>query len=498
MLQRQPHEKDPKLAEIADLCKRDLKFLCAQFFGWDLWDGVHDDVEYMLRKPSQRKAIVLPRDHSKSTFVTVAYSIQSILKNPNIRILIANQVWDGSRAFLYQIKTQLEQSQLKYLFGDFVSGFWNADKIVVRQRTKALKDATVATTGVESESTGGRYDLIIADDLMGEQNCQTPEQRAKVKKYRRSLVNLLEPDGVMIDCATRWHLDDPIADILEKEKRYYDIMIRSVVENGKLIYPLKFSKKFDHVTKNFIADPKGNSLDYVEYLKKTKPADEFQSQFMNNPISSENQVFKEDMFRYWNRRPDGLYTAMAVDLAVSLNKDADYTALIVCGMDKDWNIYVLDYLRGHWTQSEVINNIFDFQSRWKPHALGMEVNGFQRTYKTAVEAEQRQRKQYFGVEEIRTGPERSKESRIKSLEPFYRQGKVYHASWMKGKDIETELLTFPKGKTVDVIDAESMTLPFLSPGVGESPQAIPEGTWESAVKKVKDRDHRYGGFFHYG
>ena len=155
---------------IKDLCRRDLKFLCGQFFKWDLWDAVHDDMEVILRKPSQRKALVLPRDHSKSTFITVGWTIQNILKNPNIRILIANEVWDNSRKLLRQIKDQLEKSDLKHLFGDFSSNVWNADGIIVKQRWKAQKDYTVGTTGTEAESTGGRYDLIINDDLMGLQN----------------------------------------------------------------------------------------------------------------------------------------------------------------------------------------------------------------------------------------------------------------------------------------------------------------------------------------
>ena len=127
----EPYKQDEKLAEIADLCRKDLKFLCTQFLGYKDWDLVHDDVELLLRKPSRKKALLLPRGHLKSTLVTVAYSIQQIIKNPNVRILIANQVWDMSRAFMREIKAQLEGSQLKYLFGEFTSPKWNEDLLVV-------------------------------------------------------------------------------------------------------------------------------------------------------------------------------------------------------------------------------------------------------------------------------------------------------------------------------------------------------------------------------
>lgn len=500
--------------------------------------GVHDEVEILLRKPSKKKALLLPRGHLKSTLVTVGYSIQRILQNPNVRILIANQVWDMSRRFLSEIKGQLEGSQLKYIFGEFQSARWNSDDIIVRQRNRPIKEPTILTTGVEAETTGGHFDVIFLDDLTGVQNSQTPEQREKTKRFRRSMVNLLDPGGTLVEIGTRWHLDDTFADILEKEHKYYDVLVKKVIDDqGKIIFPQKFSKRFNPKTRSWSADydiidkdgmfagqvsaadagealmlaekrfpDKGysvkwnsdpNCMDYIDYLKASMPIDEFMSQYMNDPISSENQVFKQDMFQYWTKRPEGLYVGMGVDLAISQRTEADYTALMVLGMDKDWNLYVLDFLRGHWTPTEIVNNIFDMQSRWKPHALGMETNGFQRTLKMAVEEEMRRRKQYFGIDEIRNGPEKSKESRIKSLEPFYRRKGVFHAAWMKGKDFETELLTFPKGRHDDIIDAMAMTLPMLSPGIGVSKEEIPQGSFAWIQREAIRWNGRYSNYLNF-
>lgn len=534
MRQRFPYEEDPKLAEVAEMCKRSLHFLCHQFLGYTLWDEVHDDLEVMLKRPAQRKCIVLPRDHSKSTFVTIAWTIQQILKNPNIRVLIANGVWDTSRRFLSEIKAQLENSQLKYVFGDFVSVRWNADDIIVRQRTRPRAAPTISTTGVEAESTGSRADLIIADDLMGEQNYKTPEQREKVKRYRRSLVNLLEPGGIMVDLMTRWHLDDTFTDIVEKEREYYDVMVRKVVEDGKIIYPKKFSRRFDKKTKSFVASydivaPDGyimekilapdhkaaeiiaqdkhgeevkvqwnddpNLHDYVDYLRKSKPPDEFASQYLNEPVSLETQVFKPETFKYWHEKPERLYIAMGCDLAISQLAGSDYTALVVMGMDAKRRLFVLDYLRGKWGPHDTVKNIFDMQAKWNPVVVGMEVNGFQRTYKLAVEEEMRRRNRYFAVAEVKNGPDKSKEWRIKKLEPFYRNGMVYHAAWMKGKDMETELMTFPKGRNDDIIDAEAMAIDYLAPGDSAPAQEAPSGSFEAVVNEARRNNGTGKGYF---
>ena len=379
-----------------------------------------------------------------------------------------------------------------------MSAKWNEDMIIVAQRTKALKEPTILTTGVEAETTGGHFDVIIMDDLTGLQNSQTPEQREKTKRFRRSMINLLEPGGLLIEIGTRWHLDDTFSVIFENELKYYDTMVRTVVENGKVIFPRHFAKKFDPVRKDWtlVADPK--CMDYVEHLKESMPLDEFSAQYMNDPISSEFQMFKPEMFQYWNQKPEGLYVGMAVDLAISEERQADRTAIVVMGMDSKWKPYILDYLVGRWKPQDIVNNVFDMRNRWKPYVVGMEVNGFQRTLKLACEEEMRRRRDYFPIDEIKTGPEKSKESRIKSLEPFYRAGAVSHAAWMKGKDMEIELQTFPKGKHDDIIDAMSMCLPLMHPGTEQQQKGIDDGSWEWWFRKAQDQNMSFKGFFNHG
>lgn len=485
--------------QIRELCKKSLYFLCTQFLGYKDWQvgGVHDDVEKLLRRPSKKKAILLPRGHQKTSLITIAFTIQNILRNPDIRVLIGNGVWDISRKFLDEIKAQLESSQLKYLFGEFVSARWNADEIIVKGRKKALKEPTILTTGVEAETTGGHFDLIILDDLTGLQNSMTSDQRAKTKRFRRSMVNLLEPGGTLIEVMTRWHLDDTFSEIEERESRYYDIMVRQVVEDGKLIFPLKFSKKFDPKRKDWMDMNDPTCLDYIDHLKESMPLDEYSAQYLNRPFSSENQLFKPEMFKYWSQRPDDLFLGMAVDLAISEARDADETAITVCGMDSKWKLYILDYLKGKWRPSEVVNNIFEMRNKWRPMRIGMEINGFQKTLKLACEDEMRNRQTYFHIEGIQTGPERSKAERIKTLEPFYRNGNVFHAQWMKGKDMEIQLQTFPKGKRDDIIDSVSMVLPLLGPGSTSKAESEKEWTWDWCLKKAQENNHKYRGFFEY-
>lgn len=480
--------------EVKEACKKSLHFLCTQFLKYQDWDLVHDDTEKFLARPSMKKALLLPRDHLKTSMVTIGKSIQYILNNPNIRILIANQIWDFSRKILSEIKGHFEdKSDLPKLFGNFISNHWTADSVIIKQRTRSLKEPTIMTTGVEAENTGGHYDIIFLDDLMGHQNCQTPEQREKAKRFRRSMIALLEPGGQIIDIGTRWHNDDTFSEIFEKEMDYYDVMVRQIVENGKLIFPKKFNKQFDPVKKNWM-HVDYPCLDYVTHLKKSMTTAEFSAQYMNQPVDEENQLFKPGYFKTYDHRPERLFVSMTIDPAISQKNAADYFAINVSGMDENYRIYVLDTIKGHWRVSESIDNIFTTYQKWHPSVIGLETVAYQKALKSWLEEKMREHGIFFPITELRRSTNQTKEFRIEALEPFYRDGMIYHAPWMKS--LEEELLQFPKGKHDDEIDALASQLELLMPGDSQAADGVPVGSWEEAYQNARKSNQPWRDFFH--
>jgi predicted phage terminase large subunit-like protein len=481
------------LDQVRDACKNSLYFLCKEILGYKDWDIVHDDMEKFINRKSRRKLMLIPRGHLKTAMITKGFAIQSVLRNPDVRILIANQVWDKSREMLYEIKQMLtDKSDLPKIFGPFVSERWREDDIVVSQRMKALAAPTIGTSGVEAELTSSHYDIIILDDLQGEKNFQTPEQREKVKRYYRSMIDLIEPGGLIVVIGTRWHLDDLYQYIIDTEADYYDITVRRVVEDGKTIFPKKFNKKFDAKTKDWQFVPY-TCLDYIEYLKK-RPSEEFASQYLNDPIDAENQIFKKEYFKAYDSRPPHLFVSMTIDPAISEKNSADYFAINVSGMDENYRIYVLDTIKGHWKVAESIDNIFTTYNKWRPSVVGLETIAYQKALKSWLEEKMRERGTYFPITELKRNTNESKEFRIKALEPFYRDGLIFHAPWMKS--LEEELLSFPRGKHDDEIDALASQLQLLVPGDCEAIDGIPVGSWEEAYQMATKQRAGLKDFFH--
>lgn len=472
------------LEELQFACRSSLHFLSTVILGYTDWDALHDDIEKFLIKPSAKKLLLVPRGHLKTSIVTKAFPIKCLLNDFNARILIANQVWDRARDMLQEIKGFLtNKSELPKIFGEFVSDRWREDGVVIRQRTKSLSAPSIGTTGVEAEQTSAHYDVILLDDIVGKENYKTPEQRAKTLEFYRSTLSLLEPAGMLIVVGTRWHMDDIYGHILDEEPESFDIMVRQVIEHGKIIFPKKFSL---HMTpeKRWIPSTT-QCMDYIRELKKSQ-GPMFYGQYMNNPVHEENQKFKRGYFQYWDKRPERLSVGMAVDFAIGQSKESDYTAIVVGAFNEYKDLFLLDYIRGHWHASQIIENIITMYQKWKPDYVGAEKDIVQRTLAQGLDVALIRAGAYISVQELAHGPDKKKEFRIEALEPFYRNKKVYHANWMKQGALEDELVAFPRAKHDDLIDAQASLLEILPAGddlVFE--KEVKPGTMAAVIQEIE-------------
>lgn len=439
--------------------KYDLKFLSKVAFKYADWSKnpeLHQSISRHIRRSSKFKLFLLPRDHLKSSIVTKAGSVLRMLQNPNIRVLIANNTWDNARKFLRSIQAHLVRGQLlPNYFGQFDGGHWNQDEMTIKQRTTILDAPTIATTGLEKEQTSQHYDLIIADDLVARENVQTPEQRNKVKDYINSLMALLEPNGELWVVGTRWSQDDAYGDLIEEG--IWDVLKRSCYTDEARTAPL-FAEKF--------------TLEKLAFLRNKLGPTLFSCWYLNNPISQEAADFKKEWIRFYepgSPHPATLY--LAIDPAHSLSRDADYSAFVVAGMFSDRKIRVVDYVRKRVVPSDLVDIVFDLVKKWGLHRVGIETFAFQKTLKYEIERKQRETRLFFRIDELgrrnsggKGEPFLSKEARIRGLQPLIEQGLIEFRKDMH--DLVDELLSFPRGKYDDLIDALSYIPEKLIPSSG--------------------------------
>jgi len=179
------------LLTLNNYSKGDLFFLTKVILGYpDLKKETHLEVcRFFENETIKRKISLLPRGSFKTTIGTIANSIQRILRNPDIRILIFSETYNQAKKFLSEIKKQLERNEkLIALYGEFKTDpGWREEEITIKQRKGIFKEPTIMTGGVDVVRVGFHYNLIIIDDPHSQKNIATRDQLEKVKDTFRLL-----------------------------------------------------------------------------------------------------------------------------------------------------------------------------------------------------------------------------------------------------------------------------------------------------------------------
>jgi predicted phage terminase large subunit-like protein len=440
----------------------------------------HEEMcRFVDKNPKRFKLILVPRGHLKSSLVTIGKSIQWMYQDPSVRILIANATYRMATTFVGQIQRHLKFNQkLLERFGDIARNpvNWTSDMITLEAAKEAhgKKEATLTGFGMGGNLVSQHYDKIILDDIVNRDSVNTREQIEKSILFLKDILDLLEPGGELIILGTRWHDQDLYGWIMDKENDIlgsFDIYLRPAFTgnlrdhtNFHALWPDKFSRSI------------------LEKLYREKGPYEFSSQYLNNPVPDDDAVFRRTWFHYYDPtelRGRPLNKFMAIDPAISLEKEADYTAIVTLGVDYFHNWYVLDIFRDRITPHELIEHLYVLYERWHPIEIAIENVAFQKVLQYSLNEEGRKRKKYLPIVEVKP-EQRTKDERVRGLQPLYANGVILHHKDLVYNDyLEDELTRFPRGQHDDIIDALSymkdiVSAPRRSSSNYESSDRIPK------------------------
>jgi len=426
--------------------------------------------KFIMDEKKNKKLVLIPRGHLKSTLVTVGYALMRIAEDPSVRILIANATYDMSTAFLNHIKKHLRDNEVfKDLYGDLSHNpdRWSENMIAVgKKRTFGRREATVTTYGIGGNLVSQHYDLIIMDDVVNRDFVNTAEQIEKTILFYKDALDLLEPNGKMIIIGTRWADSDLYGWIMDRtnsEQVYksFDVMVRQAFKGDldteqdlDLLWPGKFTRKI------------------LQNLRTEKGPYEFGAQYMNDPVPSDAAKFKpswmktvlEDELKV---REITYYTM--VDPAIGQLKTSDNTAIVTIGVDQWNNWFIVNIIWGKMLPNETINMIFANWEHYQPRKIGIEMTAYQKSLQYALVDEMRRRNIYIPIVELKA--DRSKAERIEGLVPRYANGSIYHLFQCPYREqLEDELVRFPRGRHDDIIDALAYGMQIAAPSRGLKPQ----------------------------
>lgn len=439
-----------------ELCKRDLYYLAKFVLGYD---RLRFHCHYYMAKtmqdlpPGYRGLRQFPRDTYKTTVCTVSYSVQQILRDPNVRLLIYCNNRDNAYARLGEIKNQFlkEGGPLHHLFPEHFSaklkdqgekGRWDTPAA-----TKTQKEGTLSAAGVGGRSTSNHYTEIIADDFWDEKSVESAMMTAKTNKALAKLRYLLdEPEKRrIIFVGTRFSQSDPTTE-LQRWPGFHAIIVPAVLPVGRSLVPEKFSLEFLH------NDWETN-------------ARSFSCNMMQNPKEGA-MSFQREWFRYRyyreliklrEERKLDFYLKMLVDFPGSGQGDRGGLHVVAFDSNREYTIAGCSFYKG--TLSDFIGHIYEYVDQF-PEVRSIivqkaTVEALASHLWEAVERDRRSANKSTPPWESVSLHGVKKERRIlSSLQPRYQTGRIYHNPEAGGiKELEHQLVNFMTGVADDMPDA---------------------------------------------
>lgn len=477
---------DTLTAMKRELCRGDLFYLMVYVLGRKdmLHPWLFDRCREVQREPNGCLDL-WAREHRKSSAITLGLTIQDILNYPEITVGIFSHTRPIAKAFLRQIKRELESNiKLKELFPDILwaeahreAPQWSEDSGIVVKRNSNPKEATIEAWGlVDGQPTGRHFKLRVYDDVVTRESVTTPEQVSKTTEAFDLSDNLGMEGGWCRIIGTRYSLNDSYASILK----------RGVAKPR--LYPATHNGKMDGVPVMF-------SQEEWERRLKTQSRATVASQLLQNPMADEEAVFKPLWLKAYEVRPRTLNVVILCDPSKGLNANSDNTAVVVLGVSSTGVKYLLDGYCHRMSLSQRWICLRDLYIRWSAEPgvqniqVGYERYGAQSDDEYFVERQRIENIQ-FPIEEVSWTREggagsQGKRTRIERLEPDFRNGRFQLplAILNNSKPSTWSVDADPQSKTFqDIIyrDVEGFTKTQL--------QAIAAGSDDLVAKCIKRVD----------
>ena len=435
---------------------------------------------YGLRRHLQ----LAPRSHGKSKIYSFELPISDICYIDNIRILHVTNVEGEAQKYLLAVRRQFESNQrIVEDFGDLtmgvddatgleypLSGTWSKAMFYVRRSDSTLKDPTLQAIGAGQAITGGRFNRIIADDIIEEGDCDNVKKRDEMEAWWNAVIlELLDADGRALMIGTRKHGDDLYERTQNKPTWTYQI------DKAIIKYPTTYEYvtvpdengipklvNIKHSGDGVVLAPDMWSMEKMleKKLENQTTPWKFDREQQQEVTEEKNKIFQREwMNNDYEFTPEGnilrlcdnkivdldkMIVIDGTDLAISKNDKANFFTNVTIAMDDRFNTYILDYVKNKFTFDEQKESIVNQHRTWGSQLVGVEAV----QYQTALA-------QHLAftteVPVVQVPRMKDKIQRAFGIQPYFQNHKVF---FRKGKHglIKEELNDFPDGPHDDVFD----------------------------------------------
>lgn len=267
--------------------------------------------------------------------------------------------------------------------------------------------------------------------------------------------------------------------------------MRKAVEDGKVIFPTKFVLTSQE-------KKEGEKKESIEQLRADLIPSEFAALYLNDPVDSDAIEFKPYWFqqltdlKQWERSK----CLMAIDPAFRLKQTNDFTGITISRINQQGNIAVCEAQQKKLNANDLVNHIFTLVEIYKPDKVILETVAAQIVLLSLIRKKMTETGKWFIIEEVKLDTTETKAMRIRALIPMYANMMVFHAPGLK--DLENQLIEFPRGLHDDIIDSLAHHVKFWkAPQKIAIRESIVPGSfawWKRLAHQAKDNDKLFSDF----
>ena len=440
------------------------------------FDGASDTPEFhrevweLVTSNHPKVAIAAPRNHAKSTAVTHAYTLASVLFRESSYVLIVSDTVSQAVQFLGDIKKELtDNDDVRSLFG--IRGLLKEteDDLICEMDDGHL--FRIQAKGSEQKLRGLKWknkrpDLVVGDDMENDEIVMNKERRSKFKRwFYGALLPCLSDKGKIRIVGTILHLDSLLENLMPSS------LLKTVVGGPKKLIQedlkewteaklpwrsVKYRAHTDDYSK--LLWPERKSVEEFKLLKEDYArqglSDVYSQEMLNIPLDETDTFFRKADFhpmRTEDKKKKMVYYATC-DLAVSQSQRADYSAFCIAGMDEDGRLHCVNMIKDRFDALQIVDTVLMIQKLYKPVLFGIEQGTIQKAIGPYLNEEMIKRGEFINT--VLLKPSADKLTRARSIQARMRSGACKfdkEADWYQ--PFEDELMRFPRDKHDDQVDS---------------------------------------------
>ena len=416
-------------------------------------------------------AAAAPRGHAKSSAITLGYGLATLLFRERKFMLLVSDTEAQASLFLGSFKQELQDNQ------DLINLFQikrneKGQVVFVKDtETDIIVECSdghrfrIIAKGAEQKLrgliwNGSRPDIIICDDMENDELVLNKERRDKMRRwFKGALLPCRSDHGIVRMVGTILHSDSLLERLMpsrnDKFTKIEGLKTYSLRKN--MWRAVKYRAHNEDFTQ--LLWPQKKSADEFKMLfeeaVRDGTTDVYSQEYLNEPLDPATAFFQKSDFQELTEKQKKtiLNYYITADLAISETETADFSVFLVAGIDEARNIHIVDVIRERLDGKEIVDVLLTLQRNYKPVAIGIEEMQVSKAIGPFLREEMIKTNTFINLVQLKHRG-KDKITRARPIQARMRAKTIFfdkEEHWYP--TFEDEVLSFPRGKKDDQVDA---------------------------------------------